>query len=319
MSLASFLQHSFADQSPNGWSCRHEVAVLSKELERVLGFAPRADVLLEHAETNRRVWIEFEISRADPVANHMKFAVGHLFAPQLPEDSFVSMMSDHVAAGRKNLGASAVMLMRRLGMQAFQVPLFPSLPGTLVKTLNHLPQRELLDQHLDVDAEIERALSISEPVYVDQSNRIFFASNTFEISLNVLHWNQSVASSDGARQWGKRTVTYFVYDHRSELFAPSKFCAFIPIASIAGSMESRASKTTLGMTMADYCSIDANEHRFDGSVARKHFLRRLGYRLLPTDESPRLFSRFKDWLEAHRQQVRVHPRRAHLLVPAHVS
>lgn len=90
MSLASFLQQSFAAQAPIGWTCRPEVAVLSKDLERILGFAPRADVLLEHAETNRRVWIEFEISRADPVANHMQFAVGHLFAPQLPGDAFVT-------------------------------------------------------------------------------------------------------------------------------------------------------------------------------------------------------------------------------------
>jgi hypothetical protein len=30
---------------------------------------------------SRRLWIEFEISRADPVANHAKFATAQLFQP----------------------------------------------------------------------------------------------------------------------------------------------------------------------------------------------------------------------------------------------
>jgi hypothetical protein len=31
------------------------------------------------------LWIEFEVSRADPVANHAKFATAHLFQPQRPD------------------------------------------------------------------------------------------------------------------------------------------------------------------------------------------------------------------------------------------
>lgn len=315
MSLTSFLQYSFAAQAPSGWKCSHEVAVLSKELERVLGFAPRADVLLENCETNRRVWIEFEISRADPVANHMKFAVGHLFLPQPSGDTFVSMVSDHVTAGRMNLGASAVILMRRLGMQAFQIPLFPNMTGESVKELNHLPGPELINRQIDVMPEIERALSISEPVYTDSSHRIFFVSNVFEVSLNVMEWNQSVTSRDGARQWGKRTVTYFVFDPRSDLFAPSKFCAFIPIPDKSLSMESDNSDRILSMTMPYYCSIDVNEPRFDGGVARKHFLYRLGYRQYHTNESPSLFSRFEHWLMGHKDRIGIHPRSAHIFMP----
>jgi hypothetical protein len=319
MSLASFLQQSFAVRAPTGWACRHEVAVLSKDLERILGFAPRADLLFENAETNRRVWIEFEISRADPVANHMKFAIGHLFAPQLPGDSFVSMISDHVVAGRMNLGASAVFLMRRLGMQAFQIPLFPTMTGSLVKELNHLAQPELIGRKLDVEPEIERALSISEPVYTDQSHRIFFVSNAFEVSLNVMEWNRSIASSEGGYLWGKRTVTYFVYDPRSELFAPSKFCAFIPIPAIPNLLASDSNGAILSMTMPYYCSIDTNEPGFDGAVARKHLVNRLGYRLLEPGESRGFSSRFECWLAAQERHVRVHQRRAHILVPSRLS
>lgn len=318
MSLTSFLQQSFATQLPSGWRCRHEVAVLSKEFERILGFAPRADVLLENVETHRRVWIEFEISRADPVANHMKFAVGHLFAPQLPGDAFVSMVSDHVAAGRVNLGASAVILMRHLGMHAFQIPLFPTMSGSLVKELNHLPQPELMDRKLDVVPEIERALSISEPVCANPSHRLFFASNAFEVSLNVMEWNRAIASSDGACLWGRRTVTFFVYDPRSQLFAPSKFCAFIPVARTAEASDSGSKAQILGMTMPYYCSIDANEPRFDGGVARKHFLQRLGYRLLRVSEVPGLSTPFERWLETRHDGIRLHPRRAHLLIPPQV-
>ncbi|WP_157174395.1 hypothetical protein [Thiocystis violascens] len=319
MNLTSFLQQSFAAQAPIGWACRHEVAVLSKELEWILGFAPRADVLFENAETNRRVWIEFEISRADPVANHMKFAVGHLFAPQLSCDSFVSMISDHVAAGRMNLGASAVILMRRLGMQVFQIPLFPTMTGSLVKELNHLHRPELIGSQLDVEPEIERALAIGEPVHADSSHRIYFVSNAFEVSLNVMEWNRSTASSDGARLWGKRTVTFFVYDPRSQLFAPSKFCAFIPVSRIVESLAPESKGRVLGMTLPYYCSIDANEPRFDGGVARKHFLQRLGYRLLPLSEAPGLSMRFERWLTVRNDGIRIHPRHAHILIPPHVT
>ncbi len=191
MGLASYLQRSFVERVPLGWHCSHEVPLLSNDLEKKLGFAPRADVLLENPALNKRIWIEFEVSRADPAANHMKFAVGHLFAPQILGDSFVSMISDHVAFGRMNLGASAIILMRRLGMQAFQIPLFPNIAGLEIKKLNHLTQIQIAERNLDVELEIERAISISEPVINDHSYRIYFSSNAFEVSLNVWFFEES--------------------------------------------------------------------------------------------------------------------------------
>src|SRR5919199_6882202 len=95
--LTLFLQREFARWCPPDWTCHHERALLPRDLERVLGYAPRADVLLERLDGSRRLWIEFEVSRADPVANHAKFATAHLFCPQPPTDSFVAMISPHVA------------------------------------------------------------------------------------------------------------------------------------------------------------------------------------------------------------------------------
>jgi len=85
--LANFLQESFVVQPPLGWSCHRELRVLSSDFEQLLGYSPRADVCLETIDASRRIWIEFEISRADPVANHAKFATAHLFKPfeQSPE------------------------------------------------------------------------------------------------------------------------------------------------------------------------------------------------------------------------------------------
>jgi hypothetical protein len=43
--------------------------------------APQADAVLQEVATGRRVWVELEVSRADPVANHAKFATAHLVSP----------------------------------------------------------------------------------------------------------------------------------------------------------------------------------------------------------------------------------------------
>src|SRR6266487_742116 len=104
--LTSYLQQSFAAVCPPQWICQYEVALFGREIADVLGYAPRADVLLTRMEDNRRLWIEFEISRADPVANHAKFATGHLFHPVAPTDTFVAMVSPHVDRGRRNLAAA---------------------------------------------------------------------------------------------------------------------------------------------------------------------------------------------------------------------
>lgn len=47
--LARHLQEVFAGYCPAGWVCLEEVKVVRKEVERWLGYAPQADVMLEEA------------------------------------------------------------------------------------------------------------------------------------------------------------------------------------------------------------------------------------------------------------------------------
>jgi hypothetical protein len=96
--LPGYLQHAFAAACPPGWSAMAEVALLSDDLAALLGYRPQADLLLTHT-AGGRIWVEFEVSRADPVANHAKFATAHLFHPQPASDRFLAMVSPTSSAG----------------------------------------------------------------------------------------------------------------------------------------------------------------------------------------------------------------------------
>jgi hypothetical protein len=209
--LTPYLQHEFSKFCPPGWHCRAESRLLSRELEDLLGYAPRADVRLEKEDSSLRLWIEFEVSRADPVANHAKFATSHLFHPQRPTDVFLAMVSPHVDRGRRNLAAKTVALMRYIGMNAFQTVLFPQFLGEEIKRLNHLPLHVLFDKNLPVQAEVERALSISEPVLTVSGRRIHFVGDMMDVMLNLRSWNQELATPEGCDLWGRRTITYRTY------------------------------------------------------------------------------------------------------------
>ena len=99
--LTSVLQQGFATYCPAGWTCRAEVNLLPSDEASLMGYSSKADALLETANGLQRFWIEFEVSRADPVANHVKFATAHINHPQPQTDIFVSMISSHVTRGRK--------------------------------------------------------------------------------------------------------------------------------------------------------------------------------------------------------------------------
>lgn len=159
--------------------------VLSSELRRLLGYGPRVDVLLEREDGSQRLWVEFEISRADPVANHAKFATAHLFQPQVQGDAFISMISPHVRSGRRNLAANTVLVMRHLGMNAFQTVLLPTHSGSMVKRLNHLRLESLHLEPIDIEAEVVRALTVTQPVLEGVEGNIHFAANVMEVLLNV--------------------------------------------------------------------------------------------------------------------------------------
>jgi hypothetical protein len=310
--LANYLQEAFIAQPPSGWTCQREMRVLSSDFEQLLGYSPRADVCLEAANASRRIWIEFEISRADPVANHAKFATAHLFKPFETLDTFVSMVSSHVARGRRNLASNTVHLLRHVGISAFQTVLLPDIEPAEIKRLNHLSLDSLRSSKLDVSRELNRVFQIVEPVIEDDRHRIHFASELFDVIRNLHRWNSEVIATDGAELWKRRTVTYFVFDPVSKLFAPSKFCAYsIPVrlSPIGTTSESGL------MDMQTYCTLDETDRRFDGNRARTHLMTNLGMNLTAVDNSPEIGLAFNSWLSERAASITVHPSGAKFLVP----
>lgn len=317
-SLTTFLQTEFRRQLPVGWSCRSEVQVLPKELSDILGYSSRVDVLLEREKDHRKLWIEFEISRADPVANHTKFATTHLFQPQHPNDAFVSMISSHVARGRRNLAASSINLMREIGMNAFQTVLLPQLSPEHVKRINHLSDQDIVHEFLDIKAEILRAIAVSESVLDLQDRRLHFVGDFLEVFLNLRQWNYEILSDPIAKdKWGKRTITYFVFDPYSQNFAPSKFCAYSGIWKRQGNnspVQSPKSPRSV-MTIDFYTTLDGVYKNFDGRRAKVHLTDCLGMIAVDANQRENLTSSFEKWLETFDESIRVHPKGPVFLLP----
>ncbi|BAY89826.1 hypothetical protein FDUTEX481_08553 [Tolypothrix sp. PCC 7601] len=314
--LTSYLQQEFIRRSYPGWVCRHESAILPKNLTNLLGYAPRVDVLLERQDGSRRLWIEFEISRADPVANHAKFATAHLFKPQQETDSFISMVSSHVARGRRNLAANTILLMRHIGMSAFQTVLFPQIAKEEIQRLNHLNLKSLTNLGLAVEPEIERAMSISATILTALSRRIHFAGDMMDVMLNLRQWNNDLETLQGKKLWGKRTITYFVFDPYSKSFAPSKFCAYIAIPSVFNPHITNLSyMNRVEMTVELYVTLDGTDSRFDGRNAHNHLTQSLAMTHCKYNESPEIAFIFNEWLNHYSSSINVHPNGAVFLLP----
>jgi len=314
--LTLYLQDEFERLCPEEWRSRREARLLPRKLERLLGYSPQADVVLERKDGLKRVWIEFEISRADPVANHAKFATSHLFQPQSSTDVFIAMVSPHVSIGRRNLAANTVRLMRRIGMSAFQTVLFPHVEGTEIKRINHLAKEDIGKKLLDVKSEMDRAFLVSEPLLKDEDLSIYFAGDIIEVMLNLHAWNEEIAMDYGSELWGKRTVTYFVYSPKLQSFAPSKFCAYVSVLS-AGKIRnpSRLASVSFGMHLDRYAQIDARDPVFDGARARRHLTRNLGMLLRSGGEDPIIDRNFERWIGRHDSRLNVHPKGPRFIVP----
>ncbi|WP_068819546.1 hypothetical protein [Phormidesmis priestleyi] len=314
--LASHLQKEFIRRTLPGWTCRSESRLLPLELEKYLGYKPRADVLLERDDGSKRLWIEFEISRADPVANHAKFATAHLFHPQSANDIFVSMVSSHVDLGRRNLAANTVLLMRCVGMNAFQTVLLPQFSPEQIRQLNQLPREALEQETLCVEREIQRATSISEAVTTTPDKRIYFASDIPDVVLNLQRWNREVVTTRGRELWGKRTVTYFVFDPKTKLFAPSKFCAYIPVESANLILQIKSNGLMRPeMNLDLYMTLDQTDKRFDGQRARLHLTQSLAMIAEKKSENSVLANLFDEWLEQRSESISIHPNGAVFLSP----
>lgn len=278
----------------------------------MLGYAPRADVVLTECAAGRRLWIEFEVSRADPVANHAKFATAHLFQPQAPNDIFVSMVSRHVERGRRNLAANTIQLMRHIGMQAVQTVLFPSLNGVEVQRFNQMDKDDLRRIGPDVQPEIERVFAVTTPQGDAGDHRIFLAGEVVDALLNAQAWNREVATPVGRSLWGRRRVQYFVSVPYSGEFAPCKFCAFLPVRR---EKPSRGGSDPPRMTLQLYVQLDESEPRFDGNVAQRHLTKRLGMVARTPAEDPQTAELFQQWLTTVADLITVHSRGPVFLLP----
>jgi hypothetical protein len=308
-SLAQHLQQTFSNICPQGWTCQEEVAILSDDLNRLLGYTSRVDILLSNLDDTQRLWIEFEISRADPVANHAKFATGHLFKPWSPSDTFISMVSPHIVRGRRNLAANTTTLMRHMGIQAFQTPLFPYCDGSEIKRLNHLPIQDLQNTHLNIKGELDRVFAVVQPVVSTDAHLIYFVANNTDVMLNLHRWHEDLKEMKFRVLWGKRTVTYFVYDPRTKRFAPSKFCAFM-----ATTKQTQNAFVT-HMTIGQYVTLDESESRFDGHIARKHLEDHLAMGQVALKTDLVIARHFEKWLNDHSDTISLHPRGPIFLVP----
>jgi hypothetical protein len=329
--LTPWLQKRFAAHCPPGWRCSSEVALVDRSGRTRLGFEPRVDVLLENESARRRVWVEFEVSRADPVANHAKFATARFFEGLPEHDSFVSMTSRHIEPGRAALAAGTAAVMRAFGIPAFQVMLFPQCDGGSIQSLNAMSPAELEREGPSVEQEVKRVLDITDARLVDNGHRIHKVDNPWTVALNVRRWNQEMALPDVAALWGRRSVQYFALDPGTHQFAPSKFCAFIPGAGLRAQAVSRllafdaarrgdvwaaASQSTAHvMSMDLYVLLDEGEARFDGNIARRHLEEQLGYGLVALDQAPeRVKQAFGRWHENWSSHVPLRGQ-THLLIP----
>lgn len=294
--LALYLAEQFEQHQRASWTIAREQRLLDEQVALRLDFDPRVDVLLEGPD-RRRVAVEFEVSRADPVANQVKFLLARDDAARRRDDVIVSMMSSHVAPGRRAIAAAFTRHLRTQGVCAFQASLMPFASPSEVQALNQSPLASLRDRALAVGDEIARVFEIIEARGVAGSHRIHFVGDVTDVIANLWTFNDRLFS-DGSVRRRRRRGQFFVADPASGLFAPSKFCAFVP-APRGGS-----EPTPPTMTFAVYDSLGEEDPRFDGNRARQHLARRLAFDTVPLDESP-LRDAFKGWHDDRAEHVQL--------------
>jgi hypothetical protein len=276
-----------------GWQATPEATVFPSKLARRHGFNPRVDLLAVHPD-GTRLAIELEVSRADPVANLIKFLVAWREDALEERDVLVSMCSPHIDHGRRCLTAAFVRHLRSAGMPAFITPLLPFVTPAEIKLINASSQVEIRGRVLRVEDELDRAISIVQPIAV-LPHRIHFAGDITDVIANLWTWNDEVPGK-GAEAWGSRQIQYFVHDPQTGLFAPSKFCAFTPAGPWGGAAAT--------MNMSAYVQLGEQDPRFDGHVARRHLVQRLAFTLVepesPGDDFLRWHARVQDHVRVRR-------------------
>lgn len=300
--LAAALAREFQRRCPATWTCAREASILDERLAERYGFQPRADVVFTGAG-GRRIVVELEISRADPVANQVKFLIARNAGALRADDVLVSMFSSHIARGRRNVAAAFARHLRTEGTAAFQVSLLPDVEPATIKAANMDEAASHEAARAAARRELDRIWSIHDPLG-EREHRIHFAGDVADVVANIWTWNDEAQGPSGGL-WAQRAIQFFAYDPVSRLFAPSKFCAFVPVARIDGP----AAPPT--MTLVVYGSLGEQDPRFDGNRARLHLEKRLAFDLVTLDESAPsdLIASFDEWrrLQARRITVRGAP------------
>ncbi len=115
-----------------------EASVFPQRMCEEIGYSPAADLLVEYP-WNRdkvRIWIELEVSRADPVANPAKFLVALSERSPLPREFFVFAISQAIQKGRAALCRRFVALMQTRGFPVRTEEYLPSATEHLIARLN---------------------------------------------------------------------------------------------------------------------------------------------------------------------------------------
>lgn len=306
--IAEALQRRWVENPPAGWAASREVGVISRTESRMLGYQPKADLMLQNAMTRQRIWIELEVSRADPAANHMKFGSAHLLNPLPASDAFISLVSRDIATGRSNLAAHATWLLRANGLRAFQMTLLPELDALTIKRLN---QGEVSLDKLPTP-DLGEILLATEPVGSSDGSGIYRVTNRLEVILNIHQWNKDMSSEDARAAWGYRRVRYFVHDPHSNLFAPSKFAAYTRMPKALSPDEPLPYNPA--MTVRAYSKIPHDTPIFDGRKAWQK-ISSLGFQVTKASNCPaRVQEHFRSWLGRYQFALHADFNEAEILV-----
>jgi hypothetical protein len=99
-------------------------------------------------------------------------------------------------------------------------------------------------------------------------------------------------------------------------FAPSKYCAFVGIASPEiGSATGTIQRPTCGMTIELYTAVRGRTPIFDGHRAHQHLTGHLGMIEHSADTAPRLLADFQKWIGRWSDRISVHPRGLTFILP----
>jgi hypothetical protein len=166
----------------------------------------------------------------------------------------------------------------------------------------------------DVLPEIERVLSVTEPVAVRSEGRLHFAADVFDVLLNLRRWNEKADEPRRAEQWRRRAVRYVVVDPATGWCAPAKFAAYVLLPS-----RETASSAPIGidsqLTFERYLMLDQAEPLFDGHRAWTYLTRRLGFTSRSYGEAPIESEAFDAWYVRRDRLLKIDREHVGLLVP----